>query len=130
MSRNLCAEDCVYCGTEPVVDLSGWKFATKEMCGPYTDEFRDLGYSFAYASCPWCVAQYIALDRGHGVIEYLSHRSTFNDEPGEFDGPKNGIVSSVRLEEGVGHDIVHVWNQGAKAGELTVKKGAWNSHRT
>lgn len=33
------------------------------------------------------------------------------------------MISSVRLDEGPGHDVVHVWNRGGKAGELTVDKG-------
>jgi len=32
-------------------------------------------------------------------------------------------ISSVRLDEGPAHDIVHVWNRGGKAGELTVASG-------
>lgn len=33
------------------------------------------------------------------------------------------MVSSIRLEEGPGHDYVHVWNRGGKSGVLTVEKG-------
>jgi hypothetical protein len=32
-------------------------------------------------------------------------------------------VSSVRGEEGPGHDRVHVWNRGGKSGELVVNHG-------
>ncbi|MEE8551436.1 MAG: hypothetical protein V3T08_09325 [Gemmatimonadota bacterium] len=33
------------------------------------------------------------------------------------------LISSVRVEHGPGHDRVHIWNRGGKAGVLTVKKG-------
>jgi len=33
------------------------------------------------------------------------------------------VVTSVRVESGPGHDLVHVWNRGGKAGTLTVRKG-------
>lgn len=32
-------------------------------------------------------------------------------------------ITTVRVEEAPGHDYVHVWNRGGKAGELVVKKG-------
>lgn len=34
-----------------------------------------------------------------------------------------GRISSARLAEGPGHDVVAVWQRGAKIGELTVTKG-------
>ena len=37
--------------------------------------------------------------------------------------PRHHLITSVRLEEGPGHDFVHVWNRGGKAGTLTVDKG-------
>ena len=40
----------------------------------------------------------------------------------EFYPFKSGI-SSVRLECGPGHDVIGVWQDGAKTGELTVTKG-------
>ena len=33
------------------------------------------------------------------------------------------LITTVRVEEGPGHDYVHVWNRGGKAGTLTVAKG-------
>ena len=33
------------------------------------------------------------------------------------------IVSSIRLDEGPGHDHIHIWNRGGKCGVLTVTKG-------
>ena len=33
------------------------------------------------------------------------------------------LISSVRVEHGPGHDHVHVWNRGGKAGILVVNKG-------
>ena len=36
---------------------------------------------------------------------------------------EKSIVSSVRVEEGPGHDQVHIWNRGGKAGMLTVDLG-------
>jgi hypothetical protein len=33
------------------------------------------------------------------------------------------LVTTVRVDEGPGHDVVHVWNRGGKAGTLTVTKG-------
>ena len=35
----------------------------------------------------------------------------------------NAMVTTVRLEEGPGHDRVHIWNRGGKAGVLTVNVG-------
>lgn len=35
----------------------------------------------------------------------------------------NLVVTSVRVEESPGHDLVHVWNRGGKSGVLTVNKG-------
>lgn len=37
--------------------------------------------------------------------------------------PDGGIISSIRLVEGPGHDHLHVWNHGGKAGTLVVNKG-------
>jgi len=37
------------------------------------------------------------------------------------------LISSVRVEHGPGHDHVHVWNRGGKAGVLVVEKGDGNS---
>lgn len=33
------------------------------------------------------------------------------------------LITTVRVEPGPGHDLVHVWNRGGKAGVLTVTKG-------
>jgi hypothetical protein len=33
------------------------------------------------------------------------------------------LITTVRIDEGPGHDYVHVWNRGGKAGTLTVNKG-------
>lgn len=34
------------------------------------------------------------------------------------------LVSSVRIEKTPGtHDVLHIWNRGGKAGELTVNRG-------
>jgi len=33
------------------------------------------------------------------------------------------LVTSVRVESGPGHDHVHVWNRGGKAGTLVVTRG-------
>ncbi len=40
-----------------------------------------------------------------------------------FKGEAGGLVSSVRVTEGPGHDVLTVWNRGANAGTLTVTKG-------
>ena len=32
-------------------------------------------------------------------------------------------ITTVRVEKGPGHDYVHVWNRGGKAGTLTVTSG-------
>lgn len=37
--------------------------------------------------------------------------------------PFNYPISSARLEEGPGHDIIHVWQDHAKMGELVATKG-------
>lgn len=43
------------------------------------------------------------------------------DEPGTV---RSSIcITSVRVEEGPGHDRVMVWNRGGCAGELVVEKG-------
>ena len=36
------------------------------------------------------------------------------------------LISSVRVEEGPGHDHVHVWNRGGNSGILVVNKGEGN----
>ncbi len=41
----------------------------------------------------------------------------------DYDRPPRPLVSSVRIDFGPGHDVVHVWNRGGKAGTLTVDKG-------
>jgi hypothetical protein len=33
------------------------------------------------------------------------------------------LITTVRVEESPGHDYVHVWNRGGKAGTLVVSKG-------
>lgn len=33
------------------------------------------------------------------------------------------LVTTVRVDEGPGHDFVHVWNRGGKSGVLTVTSG-------
>jgi hypothetical protein len=33
------------------------------------------------------------------------------------------LISSVRIEPTPGHDLVHVWNRGGKAGTLIVETG-------
>ena len=40
-----------------------------------------------------------------------------------YDRAPRPVISSVRVERGPGHDLVHVWNRGGKAGTLTVDKG-------
>lgn len=45
---------------------------------------------------------------------------------GEAGCTKDGlrpVVSTVRLDEGPGHDYLHIWNRSGKAGVLTVQKG-------
>lgn len=56
----------------------------------------------------------------------MSKTTTF--KASEYDGPAgpvNGrpIITTIRLEEGPGHDRLHVWNRGGKAGELVVELG-------
>lgn len=33
------------------------------------------------------------------------------------------LISTVKVEYGPGHDRIHIWNRGGKAGVLTVTKG-------
>lgn len=37
--------------------------------------------------------------------------------------PFRNTISSVRLAEGPGHDVLAVWQRGAKTGELVLTKG-------
>ena len=37
--------------------------------------------------------------------------------------PFRDTISSVRLAEGPGHDVIGVWQRGAKTGELVLTKG-------
>lgn len=44
--------------------------------------------------------------------------------PADTFAPRDGLViSQVTVVAGVAHDVVHVFNRGAKAGELTVRRG-------
>ena len=43
------------------------------------------------------------------------------DEPGHV--AREHLITSVQVEEGPSHDIVHVWNRGGKSGTLAVNKG-------
>jgi len=45
-------------------------------------------------------------------------------QAGPVGPPKDrALISSVRVEEGPGHDMIHVWNRGGKSGLLVVGRG-------
>lgn len=54
-------------------------------------------------------------------------KTTLYGEPGSGPHDERPIITTVRVEEGPGHDNVHVWNRGGKAGVLVVDKG--DGHR-
>lgn len=41
----------------------------------------------------------------------------------ESDPHSHLIISSIRVYQGPGHDVLHIWNRGGKAGTLTVTLG-------
>ena len=102
MSRNLGGTTCAFCDGE-VKLAEPTRFIRREDCGIYFDEYA--GMLVAEAECADCMAKYIAwVDErprqklyswgphprtpadGPGFFD-LSHRSTFNDEPGPLDMP-------------------------------------------
>lgn len=107
MSRNLCnGSTCYFCHGE-VRKVGPVHPITQDECGVYFDEYQ--GMLVADAACVDCEAPYLAwLDgthvkrRGYAsvypeprteedgslAIQDLSHRSSFNDEPGTADYPK------------------------------------------
>ncbi len=113
MSRNLCKTSCDFCDGA-VVKVEPDREITKEDCGYYFGEYQ--GMKVANAACVDCEAPYLAwLDgtgraptyvHGHNVvwprprleddgtyaIGDLSHRQSFNDEPGPSDYPKWQMV--------------------------------------
>lgn len=118
MSRNLCQTTCYYCSTEPkLIELP--RPITKDEAFVYFDEYE--GMLVANAECPLCEAKYLAWidesgrrpdptygmmfrragstnEDGTPVIQDLSFRSSFNDEPGDDDLPKWKIETrSVRV---------------------------------
>ena len=108
MSRNLGSTVCAFCyGT--VVHEEEARPITETEARCYFDEYR--GMSVANAHCEDCEAQYLAWVAtppsfpgwAHSEAEPgghidLSHRSSFNDEPGEADLPTYRIeVRRVRV---------------------------------
>lgn len=110
MSRNLGCIDCTFCHGE-VKLVEAPRPVTREDVGRYYDTHEGYGYAgmiAANAICVDCCAKYLAwidlsacvgygryYDRGHrGDREFidLSHRSTFDDEPGPEDMPDEIVV--------------------------------------
>lgn len=96
MSRNLCRVICYYCG-HPVKISEPPRPITVYDCGRHFKEFK--GMLVAKACCSACLAKYLAwIDlskcvknprpKYHEIIEDLSFRSTFDDEPGPNDLPE------------------------------------------
>lgn len=99
MSRNIGSICCTFC-TGRVVLEEPFRRITQEEAGQYYREY--MGMPVANAHCEDCEAQYLAwaISTGVGSIEDhgfcdLSHRSTFNDEPGPADMPKWKIKRGV-----------------------------------
>jgi prepilin-type processing-associated H-X9-DG protein len=111
MSRNLGRRHCAFCDGH-VVTTEEPRLITKDDAGTYFPEFA--GMLVSNAACVDCEAPYLAwLDGTHresGVVGWgwdyprhvwvdgnlvpsdLSHRQSFNDEPGPADYPKYQIV--------------------------------------
>lgn len=51
----------------------------------------------------------------------IEYRHPYRDLPNAVRGDL--MITSVRVEQGPGHDHVHVWNRGGKAGTLVVTSG-------
>jgi hypothetical protein len=104
MSRNLCDTHCQFCGECDTVELVEDRRPIREdEAGCYFEEYE--GMLVANAACNLCEAKYLAWvderplkrprfwlgvrrEPRHGDPFFdLSHRSTFNDEPGEEDMP-------------------------------------------
>jgi len=120
MSRNLLADKCVVCGDEVELDEHPRQI-TKEDAGTYLDEYR--GMLVAKAHCPSCEAQYLAwMDDTNSETRRrwpgrprsnsarpgrpfdLSYQSSFNDEPGEGDGPRwtiQTVVTRIRVTRNI-----------------------------
>jgi hypothetical protein len=107
VSRNLSSTTCQFCDGEVALDEPA-RPITKAEAGRYYETREGYGYAgglFANATCTVCGAQYLAwVDLsacdGYGSRSYfrkresderpffdLSHRRSFNDEPGEEDLP-------------------------------------------
>lgn len=82
---------------------------TKEEAGAYHDEFEKQMLTVADAVCIDCEAPYLAWvgDMRHEIVQLehgcfstpffdLSHRNSFNDEPGKGDYPKWTVERVVR----------------------------------
>ena len=117
MSRNIGQSTCPHCGDTPVI---------KELPHPITEQEAHRYYEgykgmiVARAECPSCCAVYLAwIDESQctrpvyprgthpfdGRFVDLSYYSTFNDEPGEADGPMYKIlVTTLRVRVGRNHD--------------------------
>lgn len=55
----------------------------------------------------------------------LAEQRTFAIDSCEAPGfvASEHVVTRVRVEEGMRHDLVHIWNRGGKCGVLTIDKG-------
>lgn len=111
MSRNLGSRCCVFCNGD-VKCIEVPRDITRADCSPYFDDYK--GMVVAFAECEDCEAPYLAwldgskVDGGWGypnaewidgrlVPGDLSHRGSFNDEPGIDDFPKYKIrVEKIR----------------------------------
>lgn len=60
------------------------------------------------------------LPEGRAYRDALPISRSDVEASGDFDAE---LVSLLRVDEGVVHDRVHVWNRGGKAGELVVRMG-------
>lgn len=99
MSRNIGDCACGYCRCEIELEEAP-RPLTESEAHAYYPEFA--GMMVANARCPDCEAKYLAwIDSipnrrtdPSRLVQDLSYRSTFNDEPGEEDLPK-GHAGSV-----------------------------------
>jgi len=103
MSRNIGDRSCYFCQCSEIELEEEPRPITEEEAGPYYAEFA--GMVVASCHCPDCEAKYLGwIDSiphrrtdPSGLIQDLSFRSTFNDEPGEDDLPKYHIVEYLEL---------------------------------
>ena len=96
MSRNLDTKVCAYCESY-VISMEQIHEITKKEAGKYYDEFA--GMLVCRSICPECLSEYLAwINAETKKVEDLSYYSTFNDEPGSYDGHKLIVKTTITRE--------------------------------